>query len=66
MIKENFLMEISQDARVEYIVYIRGYYKLVLKEKYVSTYKDDKPFGVFYVSSQKAVREIMDKIIERA
>lgn len=66
MIKEKFLMEISQDARVEYIVYTRGYYKLLLKEKYASTYKNGEPTSIFYVTKQKEVREIMDKIVERA
>lgn len=66
MIKEKFLMEISQDARVEYIVYTKGYYKLALKDEYVSTYRDNKPFGIFYITKQKEVREIIDKIVERA
>lgn len=65
MIKEKFLIEISQDARVEYIVYIKGYYKLALKDEYVSTYKDNKPFGIFYISKQKEVREVMSRIVKR-
>ena len=61
MKKTEFLAEISSDARVESIVYVRGYYKLSLKDEYISTYKD-KEFGVFYVSAQKEVREIINKI----
>lgn len=66
MIKEKFLMEISLDARVEYIVYTRGYYKLSLKEKCASTYKNGNLTSIFYVTKQKEVREIIDKIVERA
>ncbi|MBM6875309.1 hypothetical protein H6A04_06540 [Fusobacterium mortiferum] len=65
MIKEKFLMEISQDARVEYIVYTKGYYKLALKDGYVSTYRDNKPFGIFYITKQKEVREVMNGITKR-
>lgn len=61
MKKIMFLAEISSDARVESIVYMRGYYKLSLKDEYISTHKD-KEFGVFYVSTQKEVREIINKI----
>ena len=34
MKKTEFLAEISSDARVESIVYVRGYYKLSLKDEY--------------------------------
>ncbi len=61
MEKTKFLAEISSDTRVESIVYVRGYYKLSLKDEYISTHKD-KEFGVFYVSTQKEVREIINKI----